>query len=88
VPPKRQQHCPFQYSEEIEEETNISKEPPKDVEIIMSADIILDMTGISISLKSSTFWGITPCSLLRINRSFGGTCLRFQSKIKPNADPP
>jgi hypothetical protein len=25
-------------------------------------------------MKSSIFWDITPCSLLKVNRRFGGTC--------------
>jgi hypothetical protein len=25
-------------------------------------------------LKSTTFWDITPCSPLKVNRHFGGTC--------------
>jgi hypothetical protein len=25
-------------------------------------------------MKNSTFWDITPCSLLKVNRRFGGTC--------------
>jgi hypothetical protein len=25
-------------------------------------------------MKSSVFWDITPCSLLKVNRRFGGTC--------------
>jgi hypothetical protein len=27
-------------------------------------------------MKSSMFWDITLCSLLKFNRRFGGTCLR------------
>jgi hypothetical protein len=25
-------------------------------------------------VKNSIFWGVTPCSLLKVNRRFGGTC--------------
>jgi hypothetical protein len=32
-------------------------------------------------MKSTIFWDITPCSLLRINRCFGGTyCLQLQGQ--------
>jgi ferredoxin-thioredoxin reductase catalytic subunit len=31
-------------------------------------------------MKSSIFWDITPCSLLKINRRFGGTCLHLQGR--------
>jgi hypothetical protein len=28
----------------------------------------------SVVMKSFIFWDITPCSLLKVNRRFGGTC--------------
>jgi hypothetical protein len=30
-------------------------------------------------MKSIIFWDITPCSLLKVNRRFGGTCRCFQA---------
>jgi hypothetical protein len=29
-------------------------------------------------MKSTIFWDITPCSPLKVNRRFGGTCLHLQ----------
>jgi hypothetical protein len=29
---------------------------------------------IVVVMKSSTFWDITPCNPLKVNRRFGGTC--------------
>jgi hypothetical protein len=31
-------------------------------------------------VKSSLFWDVTPCSPLKANRRFGGTCLNFQGQ--------
>jgi hypothetical protein len=28
----------------------------------------------AVVIKSSIFWGITPCSALKVNRRLGGTC--------------
>jgi hypothetical protein len=34
-----------------------------------------------INIKSTIFWDITPCSALKVNRRFGGTCrLHFQGR--------
>jgi hypothetical protein len=33
-------------------------------------------------MQSSIFWDITPCSPLKINRRFGGTCLHLQGRRK------
>jgi uncharacterized membrane protein YbhN (UPF0104 family) len=37
----------------------------------------------------SLFWGITPCSLLKVNRHFGGTMLLPSSRLesKPTKKP-
>jgi hypothetical protein len=36
-------------------------------------------------MKNSIFWNITPCSLLKVNRNFGGTCpSNFRVKNKTN----
>jgi hypothetical protein len=38
--------------------------------------------------KSKTFWVVTPCSLLRCNRCFGGTyCLHLQGRRKFQQEP-
>jgi hypothetical protein len=34
----------------------------------------------SSGMKSSVFWDITPCSPLKVNWCFEGTCLHFQSQ--------
>jgi hypothetical protein len=35
----------------------------------------------AVIMKSTIFWDITPCSLLRVNRRFGGTyCLHLQGR--------
>jgi hypothetical protein len=35
----------------------------------------------AVVMKSSIFWDVTPCSLLEVNRRFGGTCrLRLQCR--------
>jgi hypothetical protein len=35
----------------------------------------------AVVIKSAIFWDITPCSLLKVNRCFGGTyCLHFQGR--------
>jgi hypothetical protein len=36
----------------------------------------------AVVMKSSVFWDITPCSSLKVNRCFGGTCrLHLQDRI-------
>jgi hypothetical protein len=36
----------------------------------------------AVGMKSTIFWDVTPCSPLRVNRRFGGTCrLRLQGRI-------
>jgi hypothetical protein len=35
----------------------------------------------AVVMKSPIFWDITPCSPLKVNRRFGGTCrLNFQGR--------
>jgi hypothetical protein len=36
---------------------------------------------IAVVMKSSMFWDITPCSLFKVNRRFGGTsCLHLHGR--------
>jgi hypothetical protein len=41
-------------------------------------ELVLDYAGpevlTAVVMKSSIFWDIRPCSLLKANQSFGGTC--------------
>jgi hypothetical protein len=42
----------------------------------------------AVVMKSSIFWDITPCSLLKVNRHFGGTSSpSTRSKIKLSKKP-
>jgi hypothetical protein len=34
----------------------------------------------AVVMKSSVFWDIMPCSLLKVNQHFGGTCRYFPLK--------
>jgi hypothetical protein len=35
---------------------------------------VLDLNLSAVTQKNSVFWDITPCSPLKVNRRFGGTC--------------
>jgi hypothetical protein len=44
---------------------------------------IFRISGSQLVMKSSTFWNITPCSLLEVNRRFGEICrLAYFSTLK------
>jgi hypothetical protein len=49
--------------------------------------IFVDLEVVTpVVMNSSVFWHITPCSLLKINKRFGGSCrLHHQSRKKSHS---
>jgi hypothetical protein len=48
----------------------------------MSLDILVGFGVLTaVIMKNSILWGVTSCSTLQVNRSFGGTC-RLHLKVR------